>query len=137
MPDQQDAAEQALQQSKEQKRHSAEPANTREEESGLSLTDAVAEAYHDLDAGDLHENLTVRDENLAALIAGLEETGQLEAVGQRANELLGRDEDIDSRAALLKVLIRVGIHEVAADELDDAKQGRTQYIQEKESESGF
>lgn len=129
----QDKAEELLQSSKEQKRHSSDP----ETASTQSLERAVAAAYHDLDDGELHENLTVRDENLAALIAGLEATGRVEDVGRRACERLDRDAEIDSRAALLKALLRVGLQEVAAEELADAKSGRRTYIQEKESESGF
>lgn len=128
MTDDQDRAESLLQGSKEQTRHSA----------GLKdLSEAVADAYRDLDAGDAYENLTIRDENLAALMAALDETRQLEVIGERANEALSQDEPMDSRAALLKALIRVGLQEVAEDALSDAKDGRIQYIQYKEEESGF
>lgn len=134
-----DKAEELLQSSKQQKRHSAESNDdtTTSQSQSKSLVDAVAEAYHDLDDGAIHENLTVRDENLAALVAGLEETGELEAVGRRANEALDRDDDVDTRAGVLKLLLRVGLDKIAAAELDEAKRGRTQYIQERESESEF
>jgi len=54
-----------------------------------TLVDAVADAY----ASDISENLTIRDGNLAALFAGLEETGELEAVIEAAADELDRDRD--------------------------------------------
>ncbi|MFQ3293058.1 MAG: hypothetical protein ACI8VE_000112, partial [Natrialbaceae archaeon] len=84
----QDKAEELLSQSKSQSRLSSEAsdqsATEQDESEELSLADAVANAYEDLDQGELHQNLTVRDEDLAALVTGLEKTGQLNNVAQRA-----------------------------------------------------
>lgn len=131
-------AEELLQQSSEQKRHNTPAgAGGEPDQETASLDEAVAEAYHALDDGDLHENLTVRDENLAALVAGLDDTERLEAVGVRANDHLGRDDDVETRAGLLKALLRVGLSEVAEEELTEAKDGRRMYLQETEMESEF
>jgi len=69
-----DAAEELLQKSKSNKRHQTDPSTNSKET--RDLADAVADAY----AADISENLTIRDGNLAALFAGLEETGELETV---------------------------------------------------------
>lgn len=127
-----------LEQAGEQRRHSDDStASGREDEPEKSLERAVADAYHDLDDGDRHENLTVRDENIAALVAGLEDTDRLVDVGEAANAHLGRDADVGSRADVLKALLRVGIDEIDADVLDAGREGRSLYVQETEMESGF
>lgn len=128
MTDSTDEAEELLQQSKSQKRHTTDPQQSSETDDSQSLEEAVAEAYARLDAGEVHENLTVRDGDLAALVAALEATDQLDAVGERANQWLGRDEDASSRAAVLKLLLRIGLNEVASDEVEAAKAGKREFL---------
>ena len=88
----------------------------------------MRDAYARLDEGELHENLTVRDGDLAALVAALEETDQLSTIGDQANEWLGRDGDAESRAAVLKALLRVGLQGVASDEVEAAKEGKREFL---------
>ena len=129
MADDTEKAEELLKQSAEQKRHNSNP--TVSETGGepeQSLDEAVADAYRRMDDGEIHENLTVRDGDLAALIAGLEETGELETIGTRANNHLDRDGDADSRAAVLKALLRVGLQEVASEEVEAAKEGKRSHL---------
>lgn len=128
MSDDSNKAEELLQQSKNQKRHTTDPAGSSEGNGPSSLQDAVKDAYTRLDDGEMHENLTVRDGDLAALMAALEETGELSSVGEAANQWLDRDEDASSRAAVLKLLLRVGLNEVAADEIEAAKNGKREFL---------
>jgi hypothetical protein len=124
-----DKAEDLLQQAKAQKRHTTDPSTGSSEDSAeQSLETAVIHAYERLDSGDLHENLTLRDADLAALMAGLEETGHLEEVGERAASRLNRDESADSRASVLKLLVRIGLSEVAVEEVAAAKDGKKEFL---------
>ena len=127
MSDNSEKAEELLQQSAQQKRHTTDPDDTGAS-SAPPLQTAVTDAYTRLDEGEIHENLTVRDGDLAALVAALEETGELSSVGERANQWLGRDGDAESRAAVLKSLLRVGLQEVASDEVEAAKEGKRKFL---------
>lgn len=125
--DNSEKAEELLKQSKSRKRHTTDPSSS-DENSAPRLQDAVRDAYARLDEGELHENLTVRDGDLAALVAALEETDQLSTIGDQANEWLGRDGDAESRAAVLKALLRVGLQGVASDEVEAAKEGKREFL---------
>jgi len=127
MSDDSEKAEELLQQSKSQKRHTTDPSSS-DGNSDPPLQDAVRDAYARLDEGDLHENLTVRDGDLAALVAALEETDQLSTIGDRANQWLDRDGTAESRAAVLKALLRVGLQDVASDEVEAAKEGKREFL---------
>ena len=129
MADAEEEAEELLQQAKEQKRHETEPSTTADDSDDVSLEDAVTEAYERIDEGEVYENLTIRDEDLAALFAALEETGQLEDVGEAAADTLGRDADtLDTRAAVLKLLVRAALDDVAPETIESAKEGRREFL---------
>lgn len=124
-------AEELLQSSKEQRRHTTDPAtddSSPTDEPGQSLEDAVADAYAAFDDGGLHPNVTVRDADLAALVEGLEQTGELAAVTERANDRLGRDAATDTKADLVKALVRVGLDAVASEEVEAAKNGKRMHL---------
>lgn len=127
-------AEELLQQSAEQRRHTSEPDQPPEEEASRSLPEAIADAYGALDAGDRHENLTVRDADLAALVAGLEETDQVADVADQANEHLDRDAPAESRAHMLKAIFRVGLQEIAPETIDAAKEGKRKHLTQQADE---
>lgn len=128
-----DKAEELLQQSKQTTRHQTNPSDTAEDD--VDLTEAVADAYAILEEGDLPENLTLRDRNLAALFVGLQDTGELESVSRRAQEYLGRDEEnLDKKATALRLLARVGLEEVAPETLESGKEGYEQYRDNQEIE---
>ncbi|NUC75000.1 hypothetical protein HTZ84_22305 [Haloterrigena sp. SYSU A558-1] len=92
------------------------------------LEDAVADAYEKIDEGDRSSNLTLRDENLAALFHGLEDANQLADVGDAAAEELGWDQDdTDTRAGVLRALVRIGLKEVDEDVIQAGKDGRDQF----------
>jgi len=128
-----DDPEDLLQQSKEQRRHTTDAAsdatsesnNEEDEANPTSLANAVADTYGDFDDGSAHPNLTIRDQDLAALVEGLEVTDELSTITRRANRQLDRD-GVPSRgkAGLLKALVRLGLDEVAPDEVEAAKEGK-------------
>jgi len=128
--------EQLMEQSKQQNRTNTEPTADAagDDQDDLALNEAVADALGRLDRGELHENLTIRDENLAALFEALDQTGQLEEIQRDAESSLGRDQHKVSRAAAARVLLRVGFDQIAPDVLEDAKSGCEQYLLEQESE---
>lgn len=133
MTDDKERAEELLSSSQDEKRHQTEPAQstTPTEAEEPTLAEAVAQAYDDLEEGDLYANLTVRDENLAALVSGLDAAGKLDDLTEAANGHLGRNGEVGTKAALLKALIRVGISEVDADVLEAAKEGKKQHLTEQ------
>lgn len=93
-----------------------------------TLEDHVQAAYHKLDAGDLPKNLTIRDENLAALFYGLKESGRLEDVGVSAADEIDRDpEGADTKAGTLRNLVRVALEEIDPEVIESAKEGMRRY----------
>lgn len=127
-------AENAWAQAGGQKRKDT-PAKTEvdEDDEPESLEDAVAEAYEKLEAKDISSNLTLRDDNLAALFHGLENANELAAVGDAAAEELDwDDEDTDTRAAVLRMLVRIGLQEVDESVIQAGKNGRAQYYDSDE-----
>lgn len=93
----------------------------------LSLVDAIAESYEAIEAGERSSNLSFRDADLAAALAGLEATGDLSDLAREAQVQAGKEgEDLDltARSTVLKYLIRVGLNEVddeVAEAARDAK----------------
>lgn len=129
-----DDAEALLQEAKNQKRHQTDP-DAPVDDSEQSLADAIAGAYEELEDGDLPENLTIRDGNLAALFAGLDETDKLGGIIQDAADALDRDEaDAESKAAALRLLVRVGLEEVAPDTLEAGAEGYEQHREQQDYE---
>lgn len=123
-----DAAEELLQKSKSNKRHQTDPSTSSEDT--RDLADAVADAY----AADISENLTIRDGNLAALFAGLEETGELETVIDAAAGELDREADGTSKAEALRLLVRIALGEVAPETLQAGAEGYQQFRESQDYE---
>lgn len=122
------AAENAWKQASEQSRKDT-PAQSETDDDTPTLEDAIADAYAAIDAGDVSSNLTLRDENLAALFHGLEEADRLVDVGEGAADQLDRDdEDTETRAAVLRLLVRIGLAEVDKSVIESGKAGRQQYL---------
>ena len=133
MSDNEQAAEELLQQSGEQKRHNSEP-STEETTDEQSLQDAIVDAYEAIDDGDTSSNITVRDENLAALVRGLENTDELTDVAEAARDELDRDEGRVSRSQTLGDLARVGLSVVAPEVIEDGKAARKEFVLSQEDE---
>lgn len=128
MSNDKDKAEKLLQESKGQSRHKTEP-----ESAGTpTLEDAVADAYRRLENNDLPSNITLRDDNLAALFVGLEKSGELSPLGEATADALGREATIDTRADVLRLLLRYAISEIDGSILERGKAGRTQYLTESD-----
>lgn len=137
MADDRDKAEELLQESKGQTRHAAEVSdNSQPENTPQSLHEAIRNGHARIDADEMPENLTIRDARLAALIWGLEETDQLAAVAADAGAELGRDSDDtrETRAATLRLLVRVGLREVAPETMQTAVEARKEYLTEQADE---
>ncbi|MBX0297080.1 hypothetical protein [Haloarcula nitratireducens] len=125
-----------LEQSKEQKRHRSQPQQNNEAESqGPPLEEYIADVYDELDAGEVPTNLTMRDRNLAALIRGLDEAGQLDAVGADVRDHLDRDAaDSESRGSVLGLLVRVGLNEVRPDLIEAGEAGYETFTERQETQ---
>lgn len=125
-------AEELMKQQKSQRRHQTE-ADSSTGDNHVSRQDAIVEAYQEIDAGQRPQNLTVRDENLAALLGGLETAGELDAILDSAYAALDRDApDETTRANALRGLIRVGIAETAPELIDEAAAARKEYLVEQD-----
>jgi len=88
-----------------------------------ALEDAIVSALRDIDDGETAKTLSLRDERLAALVLGLEESGELEAVGVALQEELGRDvtpAEID-RSELLRLALRLGFEQASPDVTETAR----------------
>jgi len=117
--------EAVLQAQKEDKRHRSEPSSP---ERLTDLEDAIVQAFEEIDAGDRPQNLTVRDEKLAALLGGLEDAEQLDEVMIRAAENLGTEPpEKVTRANTLRMLIRLGLVESVPDIVETSAAARDQY----------
>jgi hypothetical protein len=100
--------------------------------SGAALEDAIVSALRDIDAGETAKTLSLRDERLAALARGLEETGELAEVGAALQEELGRDTapgDID-RSELLRLALILGLEQAASDVTETARGAYGRYAAE-------
>ena len=126
--------EAVLEQSKEQKRHQSEAQQeTTSDEPALEAY--IADIYEELEAGEVPTNLTMRDRNLAALIRGLDEADQLDAVGADLRDHLGRDEtDSESRGSLLGLLVRAGLADVRPDLIEAGETGYKPYTERQDTQ---
>lgn len=98
-----------------------------------TLEEHVREGYHKIDDGDVPRNLTIRDENLAALFYGLKQSEQLADVGYDAAALLDRDpKNVATNAGLLRLLVRVGLDEIDDSLLEAGEEGRDRYKDDQE-----
>ncbi|MBO4249491.1 hypothetical protein IL252_16920 [Halomicrobium sp. IBSBa] len=127
--------EELLEQSKEQKRHQSEPQQEPEAADESSLEVYIADVYEELEAGEVPTNLTMRDRNLAALIRGLDEAGQLDDVGTDVREHLDRDSvDSESRGSVLGLLVRAGLDEVRPDLIEAGEAGYETFTERQETQ---
>lgn len=111
-------------------RHETEPEPTEDTDDALDLPAAVAEALEAIDAGDKPDLVSVRDENLSALLLALDETGQLQPVAEDLADDLDRDATDANRSELVRLAIRHALDDVAPDVLEDAQDGYQQYLTE-------
>lgn len=133
MSQEQEKAEELLNSSKDQSRHTAEPSTAEE---SADVQEALQLAFESVLDGDAPSNTTVRDDNLTALLRGLDDAGELGELMAGANEELGRDhnEGSVSKSQTLALLARVGLQEVDASLMDAAVDAREAYQTEKSNE---
>ncbi len=137
MSDDAQKAEELLQQGG-QKLHEAEaPEQSAETDDDTpTLQAAITDAYAAIDEGDAHTNLTVRDEDLAALVAGLDDADELEGIITAAQDALDRDPDASdaTRAKALGLLLRVGLSNVAPETIETAVDAKQAHLSNQASE---
>lgn len=126
-------AEELLQSKKDQTRTNTEPTTVSESQ---DVQDAIQSAYADILDGDASSNTTVRDENLTALLRGLDSAGELGDVMASANEELGRDHNDASvsRSQAMALLARVGLLAVDSSLVETAVDARNEYEKSKPTE---
>jgi hypothetical protein len=131
-----DDAEDVLDDIKNQRRTNTE-ATANESDEQMSLADAVADALRAIDEDETNPTMGFRDENLVALLDGLEATGELVRVVRDGRTELGIESDGDpTRSEACRLLMRVGLQTLDDSILDDAAEGRKQFLEAKaESES--
>ena len=113
------------------KRHEQEPTTTDTGDDTPALEEAIADAYAAIDDGEANEHLTTRDRNLSALFGGLDESGQLAALGKQAAHELERDEDPETQAETLRMLLRYAISELDDDLFSELANGLKAYEKAK------
>lgn len=97
------------------------------------LEDAIVTLLGEVESGDVSKTLSVRDEQLAALIRGLEETDSLDDVGTPLREALCRDgeRDVTDRSELLRLAVRLGLREAAPEVIETAREASARHASEQ------
>lgn len=98
-------------------------AEAESEEPEDDLEDAIVDVLGSIGAGETSKTLSVRDDRLAALILGLEDTAELDGIGKALNanlEQTDSDEDFD-RSEVIRLAIRVGLNEAAPEVVETAR----------------
>jgi hypothetical protein len=92
------------------------------------LEASILEAIEELEVGERSVNMCTRDERVAAIMHGLEKSGQQNALGEQLREHLGYDSDADiDRSEILRLAIRIGLREAAPDVVDAAQEAQAEY----------
>jgi len=135
MTDDTTEAEELLQQSKKQKRHTSEAATPEDSDLTVDTVEAIKKALLAIEDGEAPENLNIRDERLKALIVGLEDAGELEAAVSALIDQLDYDPGVKppeaTQSDLARLLIRVGLQEGVPDYFEDAREARKRAIEEQ------
>lgn len=131
MPDDSTAdAEELLQQSKQQSRHTSEPTTAEADGQSVDQVTAIKDALVAIEAGDAPENINLRDARLKALLVGLSEAGELSGAAADAAAVLDTDTDVNvddaSQSDVSRLLLRIGLQEALPGVLDDAMEARKQ-----------
>jgi hypothetical protein len=133
-----DDAEELLQQSKEQSRHTTEPSSS-SSEGGVSRVDAIKTALDDIKDGGAPENINLRDANLKALLVGLDNADELDAVAASLGEEVESDVDAEdvSQSDVARLLMRVGLQSALPDVWEEANQAARQRAMEQAEDEAF
>jgi hypothetical protein len=130
MSDDPSKSEEAFNNSKSRTSNAEGPFEWENETASSPLYEAIQDARQQIDADEVTEQLSARDVRLAALIRALEETNQLDDIGAEAGAALNRDSDNApaTRAETLRLLIRVGLSEVAPETIQTAVEANKEYL---------
>lgn len=131
MTDDEKTAEELLGETANQ-RFETEASDAQEGDESTPLGDAITESYEEIDAG-RSQNLTLRDDDLAALVFGLEASGDLDDVHEALADKLGADPEKVTRASVLRMAVRVGLRDAVPETVQTAREAKSEY----ESESAF
>jgi len=103
------------------------------EDQTSDLEDAIVTLLGDVESGDISKTLSVRDEQLTALIRGLEETDSLNDVGASLREQLGRNDDSDGtdRSEMIRLAVRLGLREAAPEVVETARDATARHASEQ------
>ena len=129
MTDTEDELEDLREQTDVGTRAEAEPVS----DDANELEDAIVTLLGEVESGDVSKTLSMRDEQLAALVRGLEETDSLDDVGTPLREALGRDgeTDVTDRSELLRLAVRVGLREAAPEVIETAREASARHASEQ------
>ena len=107
-----------------------------DEMASLQLYKAIQNTHQQIDDKEVSHNLSFRDLHLATLMHGLEEADQLTEVIFAARTKLGRDTDHirPNRAEALRLLMRIGLEEVAPETIEVAVEANKEYAIDKVEE---
>jgi hypothetical protein len=96
------------------------------------LEASILAALEDIDAGDRPVNMCTRDETVAAIMHGLEDSGELETAADTLREHLGHDSDADAdRSEVLRLAIRAGLQAAAPEVVDAAREARAEHAKNR------
>lgn len=129
-------AEELLQQSKDQKRHTSDPTDSGLPDTEVDRVEAIKEALLSIESGNTPENINIRDRRLKGLLVGLEVAGELDTIAEDLVATLDGDFEIDeaTQSDMARLLIRVGLQEALPEVLDDATEARQKALMEQASE---
>jgi hypothetical protein len=134
--DSQSEAEELLQQSKSQRRHTSEPSEGEPTSSGVDRVNAIKQALLSIDTGENPENINIRDKRLKALFIGLEDANELDGIAGELSAVLSSDDPIEdaTQSDIARLLIRVGLQEALPEVLEDATEARQKALMEQASD---
>jgi len=89
-----------------------------------SFVDVLVDALDSAEAGDLSETVTAYDPILAAVLQALEEDDRMDDIFNQLREAYDGESGLtdESRSAIIRLAVRVGLQEGTDDVMDDLKQ---------------
>ena len=89
-----------------------------------SFVDVLVDALDSAEAGDLSETVTAYDPTLAAVLQALEEDDRMDDIFNQLREAYDGESALtdESRSAIIRLAVRVGLQEGTDDVMDDIKQ---------------
>lgn len=99
-----------------------------------ALDNAVADALEAIDDGDASNHLTVRDDELAALLAALQESDELDSVLASLINDLDWPESVEGTPSdVIRLAMRLGLKTAVPEIVERARDGRDAFVVEKET----